>query len=77
MSSYLYYIEDTSMFADHEYDRLCKFFYDNFDVVVHRHKYLVDKENLRAGTGFTIKREEYPQMVIGAALQYVKERGLV
>jgi len=75
MASYLYYIENESMMYDHEYDYLCKFIYDNFDNIQHRHKYLIDKESLKAGTGYKLNKEDYPQIVIGAAYHYMNSRG--
>jgi len=77
MSSYLYYVEDISMLEDYDYDLLCKMLYDEFDNVEHMHKHLIDKDSLRAGTGFNISKDSYPELVKGAAWHLVKERGLI
>ncbi len=74
MASYLYYKEDISLFADYEFDILCRYMLEHYDKIDHYHKDLVTKEGLRAGTGFDI---QYPLIVKGAALQYAKERGLL
>lgn len=74
MASYLYYIEDWSMWNDCEYDNLCKYIYDNYDQIEHKHKYLVDKDALRAGTAYHIRAEDYPAIVIGAARYYTRNR---
>lgn len=74
MLSYLYYIEDVSIWLDTEYDKLCKRILEQYDNLEHRHKHLVDKGSLRAGTAYQLKIEDYPQVVIGAARYYAKDR---
>jgi hypothetical protein len=64
LSSYLYYVEGRSIFADAEFDALCKELLDRWDEVSHRHKHLTSREDLEAGTGYAI---QYPSIVIGAA----------
>jgi hypothetical protein len=34
---------------------------DNWDNISHRHKHLVDKESLTAGTGFDVEFNRFPQ----------------
>ena len=64
MSSYLYYKEDRQVLTDDEYDALCKRLLNEWDNVQHMHKYLITKQDLKAGTGYAIK---YTNMIIGAA----------
>ena len=64
MYSYLYYEENESIVPDAEYDRICKTLYEKWNDIEHRHKNLVDKDALIAGTGYQLK---YPEMVKGAA----------
>ncbi len=74
MSSYMYYIQDKSLLHDHEYDSLCRFMLANWDSLEHRHKHLISVDDLKAGSGFTIKEEDYPQIVKNAAWQIYNER---
>jgi hypothetical protein len=59
------------MMSDQEYDQLCKDILENFDVlrVTHRHGYLLDKEALKAGSGYHITPGQYPNIVKHCALQ--------
>lgn len=61
--SYLYYILDDSIIPDQEYDMLCKELLENIDTITHPHKYLIDVEALKAGSGFQIGRKDYPLIV--------------
>ena len=60
MHSYLYYIRLQSIITDAEYDKLCKRLSDEWEGVTHHHKHLIDREALRAGTGFYLKETDYP-----------------
>lgn len=66
MYSYLYYHHNVSLIEDHEYDRICKKILDEWDNIEHRHKSLINKDSLSAGTGYDL---EYPLIVQNAALQ--------
>lgn len=66
MYSYLYYQHNVSLVEDHEYDRVCKKILDEWDNIEHRHKSLINKDSLSAGTGYDL---EYPLIVQHAALQ--------
>jgi hypothetical protein len=46
---------------------------DKFDEIEHRHKHLISKDDLAAGTGYTLTKKDYPQIVIGAAKQLREE----
>lgn len=67
MASYLYYHEDCSLVTDRLFDDLCADLLQRFKHITHPHKRLIDKDSLRAGTGYAIKRNQYPQMCVGAA----------
>ena len=70
MYSYLSYEENSSIVSDGEYDSICKRLYDEWNEIEHFHKYLIEKETLLAGTGFTLT---YPNRVKGAA-NHLKEK---
>jgi hypothetical protein len=74
MSSYLYYEQDDSVLDDTQFDYLCKKLYDNWDKVEHMHKPLIDKANLKAGSGYGI---QYTNMIIGGALSWQKHMSSV
>lgn len=58
--SYLYYELDVTLIDDHEFNLICKELATELDNIEHMHKYLVDRENLDANTGYDIK---YPTIV--------------
>ena len=70
MSSYLYYEHDKNVLKDEQFDYLCKKLYDNFDDVTHMHKHLIDKDNLKAGSGYGIT---YTNLIMSSALAWYKE----
>ena len=64
MSSYLYYDEDKVVLSDNDFDFICKRILDEWDKITHVHKPLVDRESIKAGTGFG---NQYTNMIKGAA----------
>lgn len=71
--SYMYYIQFESLVEDHEYDALSKKLLDNYeDWQDHQHAYLVSKEDLQAGTLFTKKDDDYPEVVKQAATIWMR-----
>ena len=64
VTSFLYYQRSKSVITDSDFDRLCVELYENYDDFEHQHKHLVDRGQLRAGTGYDIA---YPMMVRNAA----------
>lgn len=70
MSSYLYYEHDKNVLDDTQFDYVCKRLYDNFDDVTHMHKHLLDKDNLKAGSGYGIT---YTNLIMSSALAWYKE----
>jgi hypothetical protein len=75
MTSYLYYNRYVSAISDNNFDSICKYLYDHFDSVEHQHKHLLSKCDLKAGTGFAIKEEDYPMMVKQAAFLLERQLG--
>lgn len=66
MASYTYYIRDASIMSDGDYDSLCARLDRQWDRVEHRHKHLIDRDWLSAGTCF-LRREQYPTITKSAA----------
>lgn len=66
MASYSYYIRDASIMSDGDYDSLCARLDRQWDRVEHRHKHLIDRDWLSAGTCF-LRREQYPTITKSAA----------
>ena len=74
MASYLYYIKHESLLHVHQFDILCRYMLDNWTEIEHMHKHLIDVEDLKAGTGFSLKEEDYPQIVKNCAWEVFNER---
>ena len=72
MSSYLYYERDLNVLDDTQFDYLCKKLYDNWDSVEHIHKHLIDKDNLKAGSGYGIT---YTNMIMSSAMSWYEQEG--
>jgi NAD-dependent DNA ligase len=72
MCAYAYYQLDTNLIPDTEFDKLAKDILANYDNIEHMHKHLVTKKDLDAGTYLG----EYPNMVIGATLDYIKTHNI-
>ena len=62
MASYAYYVEDDPIFSDAFYDNLAKTILDNWDTITHRHRDVLSKDALEAGSFLG----EYPSIVEGA-----------
>ena len=67
MCSYLYYICDFSLVSDSVYDTMAKKILANYESIDHQHKYLVSKDDLAAGTLYSLKDKDYPTMVKNSA----------
>jgi len=70
MSSYLYYEHDKNVLDDTQFDYLCKKLHDNWDSVEHMHKHLIDKDNLKAGSGYGIA---YTNMIMSSAMSWYEQ----
>jgi hypothetical protein len=75
MASYLYYHKNLSLFSDEYYDELSKELLSSWDQVEHRHKHLILKGHLIAGSLYTLKEEDYPEMCKAGALFIARELG--
>jgi hypothetical protein len=73
MASYLYYHENESMFSDEYYDALSKELLLKWDQVEHSHKYLIEVDDLMAGSMYRLKELDYPSMCRAGALFLMKE----
>ena len=74
MCSYAYYTRYTSLIEDTEYDQIAKRLYDEWDDFEHQHKYLVDKGDLKAGTLYKLKQDDYPMMIRQASEMWMREK---
>lgn len=75
MASYLYYEEashEYSIMTDAQYDKICAQLLSHWDEITHRHKYLIDKDSLSAGTGFTLNYKKFPKIITTTALMLGK-----
>jgi len=66
MSAYAYYVEDSPLISDFEFDSLAKYLLHNYAKLDHMHSHLITKGDLEAGTYLG----EYPEMVKGAVRNY-------
>lgn len=64
MSSYVYYHLNDNIISDSLFDYLCSVVLDDWDDIVHRHKYLLSKEDMKAGSCYALKLEAYPYGLI-------------
>jgi hypothetical protein len=59
---YLYYESNNPVIYDYDFDQLCKTLLSKWDKVTHKYKDLVNLADLKAGTGYNIKK--YPKDII-------------
>ena len=71
-SSMAYYILYESLLSDEVFDKLSKYLLENYDKLEHTNKSLVTKEGLKAGTGYYLRREDYPLRVQVSTDQLVR-----
>lgn len=67
VASYCYYIMDKPVIEDEAYDELAKVLLKFWSKLKHPHKRYVTVGDLRAGTLYKLKAEDYPSIVKGAA----------
>lgn len=70
VASYAYYILDESIIDDYTYDSWAKELLKYWHKLKHRHKYLLTKADLKAGTGYAIQK--YPTIIKGAAVEEIR-----
>lgn len=73
MLSYLYYKVDNSHVSDAMYDYICNQLNKHWDKIEHRHKHLIDRDQLSAGTGYYLKFDEFPTIIKTAAVQALRD----
>lgn len=69
ITSYLYYIESTSVISDQLYDELCEILLAGYEGITHPHFRLLDPTALAAATGYYLHEWDYPQIVRQCALR--------
>jgi hypothetical protein len=62
MASYAYYVDDDPILTDGFYDNLAKIIYKEWDNITHRHRDVIDKDALKAGSFLG----KYPSIIEGA-----------
>ena len=62
MASYAYYVEDDPIFSDAFYDELAKTILAEWNNITHRHRDVIDKDALEAGSFLG----KYPSIIEGA-----------
>ena len=70
--SCLYYIWNRPVIEDVTFDAICRRLYNEFENIDHHHGYLLDKDALRAGTGYYLKEKDYPLQVQVIAEEILK-----
>jgi hypothetical protein len=70
ITAYAYYILDESLIQDYEFDSMAKELLEKYDSIEHKHKSLISKEDLAAGT-LLLAEEDYPLIVKDVANELV------
>lgn len=71
MAAYAYYEEDDPILSDRTFDLIAKKILEHWDEIEHRHKNVLTKDMLTAGTFIG----EYPSMIKGATESVRKDLG--
>jgi len=71
MAAYAYYEEDDPILSDRTFDLIAKKILEHWDEIQHRHKNVLTKDMLTAGTFIG----EYPSMIEGATESVRKDLG--
>lgn len=66
MASYAYYQKDANFISDYLFDRICRLIDQKWDMITHRHKRLVNREDMSAGTCL-LSEHLYPSIVVDSA----------
>jgi DNA ligase-like, N-terminal NAD+-binding domain len=72
IASYLYYHHNVSILSDELYDQMAKDMLEYWGDLEHQHKFLITKDDLRAGTLYRLNADDYPTRVKAAASQVAK-----
>lgn len=73
MTSWLYYHHDITLVTDTEFDVMTRLMIEHWDTIEHRHKQLITRGMLGAGTAFNLRDEDYPEITKSAASHLAKE----
>jgi len=65
LASYAYYHLDDPILSDAAFDDIAKKLLDKYETIEHRHKHLITKGDLRAGS-LLLTKSEYPSIVMGS-----------
>ena len=68
-ASWIYYHREhmTPILSDELFDKLCKWVYKHYDSLEHKYKHLINKDDLLAGSLFSIGSYDYPRGLCIAA----------
>jgi NAD-dependent DNA ligase len=72
-ASYAYYIRYESLLSDEAFDKMAKYILDNYNSLEHQHKHLITKDMLSAGSGYNLKKDDYPLRVQVTADSFIRE----
>lgn len=73
MASYAYYVLDVSVMPDEEYDKIAKLLLKYWKEFDHQHKRLISEADLEATTLYALRDSDYPLMVKGAAMLWIRD----
>jgi hypothetical protein len=71
MAAYSYYELDDPILEDASFDLLAKKMLSRWDAITHRHKHLITKDDLEAGT---LLCRDWPEIVKGSTLDLIHRR---
>lgn len=71
MASYLYYCNERHdpILSDNAYDLVCVRLADHWPHIEHRHKHLIQLEEGKVASNFTMRPEDYPLIVQNTAIR--------
>lgn len=75
MAAYAYYEDDRPILSDAMFDYMAAVLLENWDSIIHMHKHLIDRGNLKAGT-LLLAEEKYPSMVKDT-VHHIREKGVI
>jgi len=73
MASYAYYQLSEAIISDGLYDHLAKLMLSRWDEIEHRHKHLITRDDLSAGTHLMSPGQDYPTIVKDAAERLIED----
>jgi hypothetical protein len=71
MAAFMYEVENDPFLSDGCFDWLSAELFSKWDEVEHRHKTLIDRDGLRAGTGLAADLQNLPTLIKDAARHLV------